>query len=105
MGWEGNQFWHEAGIRGKQSSFSPLCPSVSPAGNSPSCLSPLTQLPLRTRWYKRSYGVGWDLPGSGKKLAPHLRAAPEHGGGVGFERPCWAVWEASLVFCVGRVFE
>lgn len=49
--------------------------------------------------------MGWDLPGSGKKLAPHLRAAPEHGGGVGFERPCWAVWEASLVFCVGRVFE
>lgn len=28
--------------------------------------------------------MGWDLPGSGKKLAPHLRAAPEHGG-VGFE--------------------
>lgn len=26
--------------------------------------------------------MGWDLPGSGKKLAPHLRAAPEHGGGL-----------------------
>lgn len=24
--------------------------------------------------------MGWDLPGSGKKLAPRLRAAPKHGG-------------------------